>query len=120
MTVLISPTRYSRSSALIPTDLIEWRESADGVWTGTIDVDYAGTIALVDGKYRVTDWKGEEQSTTRSLRTAKESLEPRRRMADRDDAERRALRLQFITTGAAAVAFTLALITVINGVVLGS
>jgi len=119
MSILASPTRYSRATpSKTVADLIAWQESADGIWTGRIDLDFAGSIVNEGGRYVAANWNGEEVGNFRTLRAAKESLEPRRRMALRERAEHIQQRTQWMLTGSAAVISTVALVLVANGVIL--
>jgi hypothetical protein len=120
VSTLIGPTRYFRSASVEVADLITWTETEPGVWTGAIDLDFAGSIRLMDGRWVSSDWNGDEVVSTRSLKAAKESLEPRRRMLQRDLDERRAARVQWLVAGGAAAASALAFALVAQGVLFGA
>ena len=120
MSILAGPTRYSRSMAGNVADLITWREEEPGTWTGAIDLDYAGRVDSENGRFHAFDWNDSPVGEFRTLCSAKQALEPRRRMVARDREERHALRTQWAITGAAAVTAAAALVVLANGALLGS
>lgn len=77
----------------VATRMLDWSTSSDGVWSGRIGIDTAGSVQRIDSGFRVRDWEGAVEAVFPTLEQAQRSLEPAVRAAARtarDAIERRA------------------------------